>query len=154
MSYEQIDQEEFDKKHGAKVQDDFCGIVTDNFGQISIALFIRKPPESPFPLQSQLPMLVNKGGEIFAVVNCSNVKGIFKKKVQLTLNNESGQESTISIPLNQVVRGFEDSIADFLAFAHSVAPIISVMPIMDFIFIKKVTIDALLTEFYDELNEF
>jgi len=147
MSFDQIDQEEFNKKQGAKVQDDFCGIATDNFGQISIALFIRKPPESPLPGQSSLPMLVNKGGEIFAVVNCSSVKGIFKKKVQLTLKDESGQESTISIPLNQIVRGYEDNIANFLAFAHTATPIISVMPIMDFMFSKKVTIDTLLNDF-------
>ena len=146
MNTEESEKYEFNQRHGNKVIDEFAGFITDNFGQISLALFVRTPPESPLNLQSALPMVVNKGGDLFAVRNCSNVKGFFKKKVQFQLNDKSGVESFINIPLKQVLRGFEDSVANFLAFAHAASPIIGVMPIMDFMFVKEASLEKFMSE--------
>ena len=77
--------QEFNQRYGSRVNDEFAGFITDNFGQISLALFVRTPPESPFQMQSALPMVVNKRGELFAVTNCSKVKGFFKKKGDVVL---------------------------------------------------------------------
>ena len=146
LDKQELDKQEFNQRYGARVVDEFAGFITDNFGQISLALFVRTPPESPFQMQSALPMVVNKRGELFAVTNCSKVKGFFKKKVQLTLKDKSGDETLINIPLDQFVEDFADSVATYLAFAHCASPIISVMPIMDFMFIKDANLKKCLSE--------